>query len=39
VLLGIGVMTNFRIHQMDEKSTFFHGEFKDNDMVQPYGYE
>jgi hypothetical protein len=40
VLLGIGVMMDFKIHQMDEKSTFFHGEFKEIVyMVQPYGYE
>jgi hypothetical protein len=40
VLRGIGVMMDFKIHKMDEKSTFFHHEFKENVyMVQPYGYE
>jgi hypothetical protein len=40
VLLGIGVMKDFKIYQMDVKSAFLHGKLKENDyMVQPNGYE
>jgi hypothetical protein len=40
VLLGIGVMKDFKIHQVDVKSTFLHGKLKENVyMVQPNGYE
>jgi len=40
VLLRIGVMKDFKIHQMDVKSTFLHGKLKENVyMLQPDGYE
>jgi hypothetical protein len=40
MLLGIGVMLNFEIHQMDIKSTFLHDELKEGMyMVQIESYK